>query len=103
MLTGITSCTIGSTKAPPSSTTFWPPRPVRTNARSLLAAQVEPVQQPDDDRDDDRDDDQAEDEAAELGAGHGASPVVYRVIWVKRRVVSVSAISVGSRSIELAP
>ena len=31
------------------------------------------------------------------------SPLSYRVIWVKRRVVSVSAISVGSRSIELAP
>ena len=76
MLTGITSCTIGSTKAPPSSTTFWPPRPVRTKARSLRAAQVQPVQQPDDDRDDDRDDDQAEDEGAELGAGHGASPDV---------------------------
>jgi hypothetical protein len=26
-----------------------------------------------------------------------------RVIWTKRRVVSVSATSVGSRSIELAP
>ena len=35
MLTGITSWTIGSTKAPPFITTFWPPRPVRTNARSL--------------------------------------------------------------------
>jgi hypothetical protein len=40
--------------------------------RTLLrAAQVEPVEQPDDDRDDDRDDDQAQDEASELGAGHG--------------------------------
>src|SRR6478609_1627737 len=36
MLTGITSCTMGSTKAPPSRTTRWPPRPVRTKARSLL-------------------------------------------------------------------
>ncbi len=36
MLTGITSWTMGSTKAPPSSTTFWPPMPVRTKARSLL-------------------------------------------------------------------
>src|SRR5262245_29357824 len=35
MLTGTTSCTIGSTKAPPFMTTFWPPRPVRTKARSL--------------------------------------------------------------------
>jgi hypothetical protein len=35
MFTGITSCTIGSTNAPPSSTTFCPPSPVRTNARSL--------------------------------------------------------------------
>ena len=35
MLTGMTSCTIGSTKAPPFITTFWPPRPVRTKARSL--------------------------------------------------------------------
>lgn len=36
MFTGITSCTIGSTKAPPSRTTFCPPRPVRTKARSWL-------------------------------------------------------------------
>src|SRR5262245_37858287 len=35
MLTGMTACTIGSTRAPPFSTTFWPPNPVRTNARSL--------------------------------------------------------------------
>ena len=35
MFTGITSWTIGSTKAPPSSTTFCPPRPVRTNERSF--------------------------------------------------------------------
>ena len=35
MFTGITSWTIGSTSAPPFMTTFWPPRPVRTNARSL--------------------------------------------------------------------
>ena len=35
MLTGTTSWTIGSTSAPPFITTFWPPRPVRTNARSL--------------------------------------------------------------------
>ena len=35
MLTGTTSCTIGSTNAPPFMTTFWPPRPVRTNARSF--------------------------------------------------------------------
>ena len=35
MFTGITSWTMGSTKAPPLSTTFWPPMPVRTNARSL--------------------------------------------------------------------
>ena len=35
MLTGTTSWTIGSTKAPPFITTFWPPRPVRTKARSL--------------------------------------------------------------------
>src|ERR1700687_4939543 len=34
MLTGTTSWTIGSTKAPPFITTFWPPRPVRTKARS---------------------------------------------------------------------
>ena len=57
---------------------------------------------------DDRHDDQAEDESAELSAGHGVlSPrtagAAYRVIWAKRRVVSVSATSVGSRSIELAP
>ena len=37
MLTGITSWKIGSTTAPPSMTTFWPPKPVRTNARSLEA------------------------------------------------------------------
>ena len=63
------------------------------------------MEQPDDDRDDDRDDDEAEDEAAELGAGHGAVSLnsIYRLICVKRRVVSVSATSVGSRSIELAP
>ena len=35
MLTGTTSWTMGSTKAPPFITTFWPPRPVRTKARSL--------------------------------------------------------------------
>src|SRR5262249_30553966 len=35
MLTGMTSCTMGSTKAPPFITTFCPPRPVRTNARSF--------------------------------------------------------------------
>ncbi len=35
MLTGMTSCTMGSTKAPPFITTFWPARPVRTKARSL--------------------------------------------------------------------
>src|SRR5262245_8979440 len=35
MLTGTTSWTIGSTKAPPFITTFCPPRPVRTNARSF--------------------------------------------------------------------
>ena len=35
MLTGTTSCTIGSTKAPPFMTTRCPPRPVRTNALSL--------------------------------------------------------------------
>src|SRR6266850_3168894 len=35
MLTGTTSWTIGSTKAPPFITTFWPPRPVRTKARSF--------------------------------------------------------------------
>ena len=35
MLTGITSCTIGSTNAPPPSTTFCPPSPVRTKLRSF--------------------------------------------------------------------
>jgi hypothetical protein len=35
MLTGTTSWTMGSTKAPPFITTFWPPSPVRTKARSL--------------------------------------------------------------------
>src|SRR6266478_5544847 len=35
MLTGTTSWTIGSTKAPPFITTFWPPRPVRTKERSF--------------------------------------------------------------------
>src|SRR5690606_28188286 len=35
MFTGITSWTIGSTKAPPPSTTRVPPRPVRTKLRSL--------------------------------------------------------------------
>ncbi len=35
MFTGTTSWTIGSTKAPPFITTFWPPRPVRTKARSF--------------------------------------------------------------------
>src|SRR5882724_3234092 len=35
MLTGTTSCTMGSTKAPPFITTFCPPSPVRTKARSL--------------------------------------------------------------------
>ena len=49
------------------------------------------------------DDDEAEDEAAELGAGHGLSPWSLSWILVKRRVVSVSAASTGSLSIELAP
>ena len=35
MLTGITSWMIGSTNAPPFCTTFCPPKPVRTNARSF--------------------------------------------------------------------
>src|SRR5262245_24460523 len=35
MLTGTTSWAIGTTKAPPFMTTFCPPRPVRTNARSF--------------------------------------------------------------------
>src|SRR5262245_31012436 len=35
MLTGMTSCTIGSTKAPPFMTTFWPARRVRTKALSF--------------------------------------------------------------------
>ena len=46
-------------------------------------------------------DDEAEEKAAELSAGHCGVSV--RVICVKRRVVSVSAVSAGSRSIELAP
>src|SRR5262245_1972854 len=35
MLTGITSCTIGRTSAPPPSTTLVPPSPVRTKLRSF--------------------------------------------------------------------
>ncbi len=35
MFTGITSWTIGSTSAPPLTTTFCPPKPVRTKARSF--------------------------------------------------------------------
>ena len=34
--TGVTSWTIGSTRAPPLMTTFSPPRPVRTNDTSLV-------------------------------------------------------------------
>jgi hypothetical protein len=36
MFTGVMSCTIGQTKAPPSITTFSPRRPVRTKATSLV-------------------------------------------------------------------
>ena len=35
MLTRIVSWNTGNTSAPPSITTFWPPRPVRTNERSF--------------------------------------------------------------------
>ena len=35
MLTGMTSWMIGSTRAPPFITTFWPPKPVRTKAVSF--------------------------------------------------------------------
>jgi hypothetical protein len=103
MFTGITSCTMGSTKAPPSSTTFCPPRPVRTKARSLLlrrysqcssqtamattiATTIKPRMK-----------------LPKSAPVMVVSPGSYRVICVKRRVVSVSATSVGSRSIELAP
>ena len=103
MLTGITSCTIGSTKAPPSSTTFCPPRPVRTKARSLLLRRYSQCssQTP-----------MATTIATTIRPRMKLPnwaplmvrvSVVYRVICVKRRVVSVSATSVGSRSIELAP
>ena len=37
MLTGMTSWKTGSTTAPPSFTTFCPPRPVRTKDRSFDA------------------------------------------------------------------
>ncbi len=69
----------------------------------LAAAQVQPVQQPHGDGHDDRDDDQAEDEASEICTGHGGVSFSIFSICMKRRVVSVSATSVGSRSIELAP
>ena len=36
MLTGVISCSTGMTKAPPLMTTFSPPKPVRTNAVSLV-------------------------------------------------------------------
>lgn len=36
MFTGVVSCTIGQTKAPPSITTFSPRKPVRTKAISLV-------------------------------------------------------------------
>ena len=70
MLTGITSCTIGSTNAPPFITTFCPPE-ARAHERAFLGgAQVQPIEEPDDDRDDDRDDDEPQDELSELCAGH---------------------------------
>ena len=36
MLTGVISCSTGMTKAPPLTTTFSPPKPVRTKAVSLV-------------------------------------------------------------------
>jgi hypothetical protein len=63
------------------------------------------VKQPDAEGDDDRNEDQAEEEVAELCAAHDALQVrlVYRVMATNRRVCSVSACSVGSRSMLDAP
>ncbi len=78
--------------------------------RPLLGrAQIQPVQEPDDDRDDDRDADEPQDERSELGAGHdcfllaSVTGFPWRRIALNRRVVSVSAASVGSRSMLEAP
>ena len=99
MLTGTTSCTIGSTNAPPFMTTFWPPRPVRTNARSFEDRRYSQLSSQTHDRDDRRDHDQAENELTELGSAHDAP----RLIRLNFLVVSVIACSVGRRSMLEAP
>ena len=111
MLTGITSWTIGSTSAPPFITTFWPPRPVRTNARSFderrysqcssqitIATTIATTMRP------------------RMKVPNWAPVMVfssvlwccrlgwrYRLMALNLRVVSVSAASVGSRSMLEAP
>ena len=70
MLTGITSCTIGSTNAPPFITTFWPPRPVRTNARSFEERRYSQLSSQTTIATTTATHDQAEDELSELGSAH---------------------------------
>jgi 3-oxoacyl-[acyl-carrier protein] reductase len=84
-----------------SSNFLRPGLAARAHERALLGGpQVQPVQQPDDDRDDDRGDDEAEDELSELGSAHDA---LLPLMLLNLRVVSVSAISVGRRSMLEAP
>ena len=104
MLTGIVSCSTGNTSAPPFITTFSPPSPVRMNARSFDERRYSQCSSQTNDRDDDRDDDQAQDERSELGTGHDDFlRLLYRLMALNLRVVSVSATSVGRRSMLEAP
>ena len=57
MLTSATLWRKGSARQPPSSTTFCPPRPVRTRAILAVGLRVEPVEEPDPDHQDDDEDD----------------------------------------------
>ena len=64
MLTRVTSWKIGTTKAPPFITTFWPNRPVLTNVGLLGGAPIEPVEQEANDNDHHERDDQPRERAA---------------------------------------
>jgi hypothetical protein len=66
-------------------------------------AQVEPVEQPDDDRHQGGDDDEGQEELSELGAGHDTFSFGRMPMRLNMRVVSVKAISVGRRSMLDAP
>ena len=80
------------------------PTEAGAHERALLrGAQIEPVQQPDDDRHERRDDDEHEDELSQLSPGHDAVSFNVTPIRLNVRVVSVKAVSVGRRSMLDAP